>query len=139
MSRSRSGLQIVHGGSVPGEVPASQRHANITELLDLFSDRGLIGDTQKAILQLVTCGYTDESVAKKLDVTARTVQRHVAKTMALFGARSRLELGIMLADRSARLADSPTGPVCTLCRSQGGGRTTGHPRSNARMDRPTGA
>ncbi|MEV4176346.1 helix-turn-helix transcriptional regulator [Nonomuraea sp. NPDC049709] len=61
---------------------------------------GLISRTQQQVILLLAAGYTDEAVSNRLDISSRTVQRHVSRTMTLVGARSRLELGILLASRA---------------------------------------
>ncbi|WP_433331267.1 helix-turn-helix transcriptional regulator [Spirillospora sp. CA-294931] len=56
------------------------------------------GDRLRAeILNRLAVGATDESVAKELGVSRRTVQRHVKKAMEELGVRSRFELGMRLA------------------------------------------
>ncbi|MFE4331092.1 hypothetical protein ACFRQM_17160 [Streptomyces sp. NPDC056831] len=45
------------------------------------------------ILSLLLAGLTDVSVAKELDLGARTVQRRIKRLMDLSGATSRLHLG----------------------------------------------
>jgi DNA-binding CsgD family transcriptional regulator len=57
---------------------------------------GLTG-TERAILQLLAAGATDESVAKKLGVSGRTVRRIMADLMQRLGAESRFEAGIKAA------------------------------------------
>lgn len=57
----------------------------------------LMNGLRGAILRRLTLGMTNDLVAKELDISSRTVQRHVAETMQLLNARSRLELGFRLA------------------------------------------
>jgi DNA-binding NarL/FixJ family response regulator len=55
-----------------------------------------MSDQQYEVIVLLASGMTDEAVARKLDISPRTVQRHVHRIMELLGVRSRLELGIRL-------------------------------------------
>ncbi|GAA4715776.1 helix-turn-helix transcriptional regulator [Phytohabitans rumicis] len=72
-------------------------HWNEAEPLDAPGP-GLSSLDQKVLRYLVT-GVTDDVVARELDISTRTVQRHVTHVMEVLGARSRLELGIRLATR----------------------------------------
>lgn len=58
---------------------------------------GAITGLQREILGRLAAGSTDESVAKELGISPRTVQRHVKRTMESLGVRSRFELGMRLA------------------------------------------
>lgn len=53
--------------------------------------------TERAILQLLAAGATDEAVAKKLGVSGRTVRRIMADLMERLEAGSRFEAGIKAA------------------------------------------
>ncbi|MBS2537093.1 helix-turn-helix transcriptional regulator [Catenulispora sp. NF23] len=53
--------------------------------------------TERAILQLLAAGATDEAVAKKLGVSGRTVRRIMADLMDRLKAESRFEAGIKAA------------------------------------------
>lgn len=48
---------------------------------------------ERELLALLLAGHTDESVAKALDVSPRTVQRRVQRLLRLAGAQSRIQLG----------------------------------------------
>jgi DNA-binding NarL/FixJ family response regulator len=72
----------------------------LTEWLNACMRVGLISTTQQEVILLLADGWTDEAVGNKLDISSRTVQRHVSRTMTLVGARSRLELGILLSNRA---------------------------------------
>ena len=52
-----------------------------------------LNDQEYAVIALLASGMTDEAVARKLDVSPRTVQRHVHRIMELFDVHSRFELG----------------------------------------------
>lgn len=57
--------------------------------------------TEAAVIAGLAQGLTDESVARRVGVTPRTVRRHVAAVSARFGATSRLQLGVLIG-RSAQ-------------------------------------
>ena len=63
-----------------------------TERLD---DRRLLTEEEVDILRLLSAGLTDESVARSLGVSVRTVQRKVQIIQRNFGASSRFQLGAM--------------------------------------------
>jgi len=58
--------------------------------------KGLITELQGEVMRLLMNGHTDDAVARKLCISTRSVQRHVTRFMALTGARSRLELGLLV-------------------------------------------
>ncbi|GAA4684268.1 helix-turn-helix transcriptional regulator [Streptomyces chumphonensis] len=59
-----------------------------------------VGEQPKqAILRLLAQGSDDRGVARTLGISVRTCQRHVSEIMSRLGARSRLELGYLLAER----------------------------------------
>ncbi len=64
-----------------------------------LADGLLMSDQQHEVITLLASGMTDDAVARKLDVSPRTVQRHVSRIMELLGVRSRLELGVRLTKR----------------------------------------
>ena len=41
------------------------------------------------ILELISCGYSDREIACNLNISARTVQTHVTRTVLKLGARNR--------------------------------------------------
>lgn len=41
------------------------------------------------ILELISCGYSDKEIACNLNISARTVQTHVTRTVIKLGARNR--------------------------------------------------
>lgn len=57
--------------------------------------------TDQRILDLLSSGLTDKSIARQLGVTERTVQRRAQRIMRRYGASNRLQLGIELGRRSA--------------------------------------
>ncbi|MER5641987.1 LuxR C-terminal-related transcriptional regulator [Kitasatospora sp. NPDC002227] len=55
------------------------------------------GDRHRQLLTLLAAGLTDESIARQMGVSARTVQRWVREMMDRFGARTRFQAGIQAA------------------------------------------
>jgi DNA-binding CsgD family transcriptional regulator/sugar-specific transcriptional regulator TrmB len=51
-------------------------------------------DLDRLILRLLAVGLTDQAVARQLNLSQRTVQRHVAALMTRLGARTRLQAGV---------------------------------------------
>lgn len=54
---------------------------------------------ERALLDLLCSGATDESAGARLGISVRTVRRMVADIMNRLGARSRFQAGVKLADR----------------------------------------
>ncbi|MFD7598792.1 LuxR C-terminal-related transcriptional regulator [Kitasatospora sp. NPDC059812] len=54
-------------------------------------------DRHRQLLPLLAAGLTDESIARQLGVSTRTVQRWVRELMDRFGARTRFQAGIQAA------------------------------------------
>jgi predicted transcriptional regulator len=54
-------------------------------------------DRHRRLLPLLAAGLTDESIARQLGVSTRTVQRWVRELMDRFGARTRFQAGIQAA------------------------------------------
>lgn len=57
----------------------------------------LIGSVRMSIVQLLAEGETDEAIARRIGVSVRTCRSHVAKIYQELGARSRCQLGILIA------------------------------------------
>ncbi|MFJ6016534.1 response regulator transcription factor [Streptomyces sp. NPDC092952] len=57
----------------------------------------LVSDVQGAIIQLLAEGKTDEVIARRIGVSVRTCRNHIAKIYQELGARSRFQLGVMIA------------------------------------------
>ena len=70
----------------------------MTPALAMIEDRPATptGD-ELALLNLMSRGYTDEVVAQKLGLTARTLRRRLRSAMDKLGAASRFEAGFKLA------------------------------------------
>lgn len=54
-------------------------------------------DRHRQLLALLAAGLTDESIARQMGVSTRTVQRWVREVMDRFGARTRFQAGIQAA------------------------------------------
>ncbi|WP_035842226.1 LuxR C-terminal-related transcriptional regulator [Kitasatospora azatica] len=54
-------------------------------------------DRHRQLLALLAAGLTDESIARQMSVSTRTVQRWVRELMDRFGARTRFQAGIQAA------------------------------------------
>jgi DNA-binding CsgD family transcriptional regulator len=55
--------------------------------------------TEQAALKMLARGLTDEAVARRLDVSLRTVRRTTARIMKILDTRSRFEAGVRAAKR----------------------------------------
>jgi DNA-binding NarL/FixJ family response regulator len=64
--------------------------------------------TETAIIAALARGDTDETVARRLGITPRTVRRYVADVSERYGATSRMQLGVLLG-RSGAVCDRPDG------------------------------
>jgi len=70
----------------------------MTPALAMIEDRPATPtDDELALLNLMARGYTDEVVAQKLGLTARTLRRRLRSAMDKLGAASRFEAGFKLA------------------------------------------
>lgn len=70
----------------------------MTPALAMIQDRpSTPTDDELALLDLMARGYTDEVVAQKLGLTARTLRRRLRSAMDKLGAASRFEAGFRLA------------------------------------------
>ncbi|MET9695323.1 LuxR C-terminal-related transcriptional regulator [Streptomyces sp. NPDC006529] len=66
----------------------------------------LTDETRRAVLHLMVNGYTDEAIAGRLGMSARTVATHVRKASEQLGSRSRAQLAYLVA-RSNILDEDP--------------------------------
>ncbi|MFI5861045.1 LuxR C-terminal-related transcriptional regulator [Streptomyces sp. NPDC051546] len=66
----------------------------------------LTDETRRAVLHLMVNGYTDETIAGRLGMSARTVATHVRKASEQLGSRSRAQLAYLIA-RSGILDEDP--------------------------------
>ncbi|NEE56932.1 helix-turn-helix transcriptional regulator, partial [Streptomyces sp. SID8455] len=77
----------------------------------------LTSSVRRTVLRMVVTGHTDESIASRLGMSARTVSTHIRKVSEALGSRSRAELGYLLSQRrlleqgSAPLGEVPGSPA----------------------------
>ncbi|WP_260606421.1 LuxR C-terminal-related transcriptional regulator [Streptomyces sp. WAC08241] len=57
----------------------------------------LTDETRRAVLHLMVNGYTDETIAGRLGMSARTVATHVRRASEQLGSRSRAQLAYLIA------------------------------------------
>lgn len=57
----------------------------------------IMSDTQRTILRAIAAGETDESIARKLGMSRRSVAVHVRRASEQLGSRSRGQLGYLIA------------------------------------------
>lgn len=65
-------------------------------------------ETRQAVMRLLVSGNTDDAIARRLGVSRRTVATHVAAISEVLGARSRAELGYLIATTGALRDDDRT-------------------------------
>jgi len=56
-------------------------------------------DATRHLLRLMRTGAIDETIARELRVSLRTVHRRITRLQNLLGARSRFELGVVACER----------------------------------------
>ncbi|MDQ7911472.1 LuxR C-terminal-related transcriptional regulator [Phytohabitans sp. ZYX-F-186] len=102
-SRTSTGACILHG---PGAIAAmcalfEQQWQHARPWGGDQATRGTpdLTDQDRALLQLLLRGDTDEQAARRLGVSARTVGRMAAELMARLGARSRFQAGALAAEQ----------------------------------------
>ncbi|MER7723215.1 LuxR C-terminal-related transcriptional regulator [Streptomyces sp. NPDC096323] len=100
---------LVHGGPLAAVFLQMFEHCWVTSApLPLSGPRAAdhskagLGDRESTVLALLATGATDESIARRLGASERTVRRIVAELMEQLGATSRFEAGV-LATRSGWL------------------------------------
>lgn len=99
------GVLIVRDRSVLGVLAdAFERTWEAALPFDEFADEGARDDAEptqaeRAALNLLAQGLTDEAVARRLGVSRRTVRRMMARLMKILGTRSRFEAGVRAAKR----------------------------------------
>ncbi len=77
---------MMHRQGVPY---ATQRTAAISQ----------INPTQRRIISLLCCGYRDEEIAERLNVSVRTVRRYVSQLLDELGARTRFQAALIANER----------------------------------------
>ncbi|WP_426513387.1 helix-turn-helix transcriptional regulator [Dactylosporangium sp. McL0621] len=58
-----------------------------------------IDERSRQVLNLMSAGLKDESIARALNMSRRTVQKHVTNTMTLLGARTRFQAALLARER----------------------------------------
>ncbi|MET8353228.1 LuxR C-terminal-related transcriptional regulator [Micromonospora sp. NPDC005206] len=53
----------------------------------------------REILHMMATGMKDEAIARVLQVSRRTVQKHVSEAGSLLGARTRFQIALLAAER----------------------------------------
>ncbi|MFG3496183.1 LuxR C-terminal-related transcriptional regulator [Streptomyces sp. NPDC047928] len=56
-------------------------------------------EIQQAILRLLVSGHTDDSIARRLGMSRRTVAGHVSRISTMLGSSSRAQLGFLIATK----------------------------------------
>ncbi|MGW2279212.1 hypothetical protein [Streptomyces sp. NPDC001770] len=64
----------------------------------------LTEETKAAIIQLLSAGYKDEVVAKRLGIALRTCRKHIAEILGEVGAQSRFQAGWLVRERAVSTA-----------------------------------
>jgi DNA-binding CsgD family transcriptional regulator/DNA-binding Lrp family transcriptional regulator len=104
----RGGSVLVHNRSVVlvfrDYFERVWQHASVPEEVDAFGqlreeDRDELSPAEDAALTMLAKGMTDDAIARKLDVSVRTVRRMMAQLTQRLGARSRFELAVIAAKR----------------------------------------
>ncbi|QMU71706.1 helix-turn-helix transcriptional regulator [Streptacidiphilus sp. P02-A3a] len=64
-------------------------------------------DIDRSILRLLAAGLKDETIARRLGMSLRTARKHIADIMALLGAQSRFQAGVLAAARGLLAPEEP--------------------------------
>jgi DNA-binding CsgD family transcriptional regulator len=111
------GLVVVRARSVISWVVATfeQLWAEATPLEDIVdrpADTGMeLDGTRVAILRLMAEGEKDETISRRLSISVRTCRRHIADYMALVGATSRFQAGVIAARSGHTGLDHTSAPA----------------------------
>lgn len=112
LGNGQGGAYIVHGGELIAPMDSLfdlvwQDAAALTKVVaesTSFSEARL-----RQVIGLLATGQKDESIARRLGVSTRTVRRMVAEAISMLGADSRFQAGV-LAAQQGWLGPEPTGP-----------------------------
>ncbi|MEV6742477.1 helix-turn-helix domain-containing protein [Streptomyces sp. NPDC051104] len=63
-------------------------------------------DIKETIIHLLVEGIEDKVIARRLGISLRTCQRHIAEILQVLGARNRLHAGYLIRDRGLHSPDS---------------------------------
>ncbi|WP_405764565.1 hypothetical protein OG539_04700 [Actinacidiphila glaucinigra] len=105
-------LSPAEGGDTLGDAAVAIRDAGVLDALLLLFDTQWdvslpprsaappqLPEADRRLLTLLSEGATDRTAARLMGVSQRTLQRHVARLMALAGASTRMQLGWQAARR----------------------------------------
>ncbi|MEV1066110.1 LuxR C-terminal-related transcriptional regulator [Streptomyces sp. NPDC050263] len=67
-----------------------------------------IDERTQAILDLMATGMKDDAIARVLDISRRTVQKHVSEAGSALGARTRFQIALRAAERGWLPLETPT-------------------------------
>ncbi|MFJ9338184.1 LuxR C-terminal-related transcriptional regulator [Streptomyces sp. NPDC101733] len=73
--------------------------------------RSLSDELRQTIVRLLSEGLEDKVIARRLGMSERTCQRHIAEIMRAVGAKSRFQAGYLLAAHPASASASPAEPA----------------------------
>jgi DNA-binding NarL/FixJ family response regulator len=59
--------------------------------------QGVVDEIQKTIANLLADGFTDEVIARRLDMSLRTCRRHIAALLSNLNSVSRFQAGVQAA------------------------------------------
>ncbi|MFI9275776.1 response regulator transcription factor [Kitasatospora sp. NPDC052896] len=62
-------------------------------------------DIDRTIMRLLAAGVKDETIARRLGMSLRTARKHIADIMAVLGAQSRFQAGVLAASRGLLTPD----------------------------------
>lgn len=98
---------ICHGGVWLGRELLQRLIAVSTELVGNQSKRvtealALLTQREKEVALEASKGLSNKEIAKALDITERTVKAHLSSSFERLGIKDRLQLALMLNDKSSR-------------------------------------
>lgn len=80
---------LLRGLGAPAHRPRAEDPADATELVSTLTAR------ERQVLELVCDGLTNAEIARRLYVTAKTVEHHVSRLLAKLGVRSRAQAAVV--------------------------------------------
>ncbi|MEV5376439.1 helix-turn-helix transcriptional regulator [Streptomyces nondiastaticus] len=87
---------------------------------DAASAVRISGEIQEAIVAMLSEGLEDKSIARRLGMSVRSCQRHVAEVMKALGAKSRFQAGFLIGQSRGDTGDeTPPGSGCRVLASAG--------------------
>ncbi|MET9429333.1 MULTISPECIES: LuxR C-terminal-related transcriptional regulator [unclassified Streptomyces] len=111
--RKSAALAIRHPGAIEFLTKVFEHMWERAEPIALATEQHrpdlLTNSVRRTVLRMVVTGHTDETIAARLGVSARTVSTHIRKVSEALGSRSRAELGYLLSQR--RLLEPDASPL----------------------------